>query len=129
MRYGRFGGQTKEKYGTIRFYAHMGYLNLHALIYPGYVFSQFPDWLWSADIYYIGPALRFFFERPFYWWNKKVYNWAYQRCLTAYPHLRGPLLCGADWPEFISGATRIEGNKKHVIGWNGEILSTWVTRG
>lgn len=100
-KYGLLGGQIKEKYGTLRFYAMFGYLSLHTLIYPGYVYSQFPKWLWTLDIKYIGPILRFFFERPFVWWQKKVYNYAYQKAVKKYPHIRKEILCAADYPEFI----------------------------
>jgi len=110
-RYGRFGGQTKEKYGTLRFYAHMGHLSLHGLIYPGYVYSQFPDWLWSLDIWYISPFLQFFFEKPFVWWQLKVYNYAYQKCLKKHPHLKEEILCCADYTEFITGAVEYLKNR------------------
>lgn len=125
-RWGRFGGQIKEKYGTVRFYAHMGHISLHSLVYPGYVYSQFPNWLWKLDCNYIGPFLRFFFERLFVKWNIFIYNYAYQKCLKKYPHLRAELLCAANHPELIKGATRREDkNTLHIVGWNGEILSTW----
>jgi len=126
-RWGRFGGQTKEKYGTVRFYAHMGWLCLHSLIYPGYVYNQFPKWLWTLDCKFIGPILRFFFEKIWTKWQIKVYNYAYQKCLKKYPHLRAEILCGADNAELIKGATRKEGNDTHILGWNGEILSTWIS--
>lgn len=124
-RYGRLGGTSKEKYGTVRFYASFGYLSLHTLLYPGYHYSQFPKWLWTLDIMYIGPFMRKLFERPFVWWQKKVYNRAYQGALKRWPHLRGEILADADWVELIEGATRKEGKLTHVIGWNGEILTTW----
>ncbi len=126
-RWGRFGGQTKEKYGTVRFYAHMGWLSLHSLVYPGYVYSQFPNWLWSLDIYYIGPFLRFCFEKIWVKWQAYIYNLAYQKCLKKYPHLRAEILCDADHLELIKGATRREGKDLHVIDLDGKILSTWTT--
>lgn len=103
-KYGRLGGQIKEKYGTVRFYAKFGWLSLHSLIYPGWAFSQFPNWLYKLDNRVIGPVLRFFFERPFFWWQKQVYNYAYQQCLKKYPHLKEEILSAADYPEFIAGA-------------------------
>lgn len=100
-KWGRIGGQFKEKYGTVRFYATFGYLNLHTLIYPGYVYSQFPSWLWSADLEYIGPFLRFFLGKLFIRWQKYIYNKAYCRAVKQWPHLRGEILCCADYSEFI----------------------------
>ena len=99
--WGRLGGQAKEKFGQVRFYAQFGYLSLHRLIYPGYHYNQFPQWLWKLDCFYISRVLQFFFERPFVWWQKKVYNFAYQRALAKHPHLRDEILCCADYPEFI----------------------------
>src|ERR1041385_5172837 len=96
-RWGRMGGQIKEKYGTVRFYVHFGNLSLHTLFYPGWVSSQFPKWLWKADIFYIGPFLRFFFERLFVAWQKYVYNRMYQQALKRWPHLRAEILCDADY--------------------------------
>ncbi len=102
-KYGRFGGQIKEKYGTVRFYATFS-TSLHSLVYPGYVYNQFPDWLWKLDIHYITPFLEKTVGKLVFWYQKKVYNYAYQKCLKKYPHLRDEILCCADYPEFISGA-------------------------
>lgn len=100
-RYGRFGGQIKEKYGTIRFSSYMGYISLHSLIYPGYAWSQFPKWLWSFDIWYSGPFLQKYFGKMIFWWQRKVYNYAYQKAVKKYPHLKDEILCDADFPEYI----------------------------
>lgn len=100
-RYGRFGGSIKEKYGTIRFSPYMGQLSLHSLIYPGYMWSQFPKWLWSADIWYIQPFLTKVFGAPWFWYQRKVYNYAYQKAVRKYPHLIEEILVDADYPEYI----------------------------
>jgi len=34
VRWGRLGGQAKEKFGQLRFYAGFGNLSLHSLMYP-----------------------------------------------------------------------------------------------
>lgn len=126
-RYGRLGGHSKEKYGEIRFDASFGYLSLHTLIYPGYYYSQFPKWLWELDVDYIGPVLQKLFEGLFVKWQKHIYSKAYIKALKKWPHLRSNILCGADWPELIKGATRREGKDLHVLGLGGEILSTRTT--
>lgn len=130
-RWGRLGGQVKEKFGSLRFYASFGYLSLHTLTYPGYVYSQFPKWLWKLDIDYIGPILRFFFEKPFVKWQMIIYNRLYQNCLKKWPHLRAEILCGADYPELIKGATRIEETDKEIstiiLGWQGEEIGRWTS--
>lgn len=126
-KWGRLGGQSKEKYGTVRFYARFDKLSLHTLIYPGYVYNQFPDWLWKLDCSYLGQVLRFFFEPLFQKWRTEVYNIAYQKALKKWPHLRAEILCSADFPEIIKGVTRRDGKDLHILGWNGEILSTWTS--
>jgi hypothetical protein len=126
-RYGRLGGQIKEKYGTVRFYATFGYLSLHTLLYPGYVSSQFPKWLWRADIYYIGPFLRFFFEKIFVKWQIFIYSRMYQTAIKKWPHLRKEILCAADHPELIKGVTKKVDNDLHILDKDGNILSTRTT--
>lgn len=124
-------GQTKEKFGTVRFYAHFGHLSLHSIVYPGYVYSQFPKWLWSLDCWYIGPVLRFFFERPFVWWQIRVYSRAYLNACEKWPHLQAEILCAADQPELISGRTWIETRKDevhtHIIDLQGKEVGCWVS--
>lgn len=126
-RYGRLGGQIKEKYGTVRFYASFGYYSLHSLIFPGYVYKHksFPKWLWKLDIYYISPFINKVFGKVLVKYQKFVYNYMYQQALKKWPHLEAEILTSADYPEFIKGRTRQEGNKLHVLGKNGDILSTW----
>lgn len=104
-RWGRISvTQTKEKYGTARVSASFGYLSLHRLIYPGYVYSQFPQWLWSLDIWYISRILQIrLISRPIVWYQTKIYRLAYKRALAKYPHIYEEILCGADWDEFLKG--------------------------
>ena len=129
-KYGRLGGQIKEKYGTLRYYANFGWFSLHTLIYPGYCYCQFPKWLWHLDH---SKPMRFlykFLERPFFMWQKYWYNKAYQVALKKHPHLRAEILSSADHLELIKGPTRTEEDENEVrtivLGWNGETVSTWV---
>ena len=124
-RWGRLGGDYKEKFGTVRFYAHFGWLSLHTLIYPGYVSSQFPKWLWCLDCRVIGPVLRKLFERPFRWWQTKVYARAYWNALYRWPHLRAEILLCADYLELIPGVTCTNGNVTHVLDWDGKSVGSW----
>lgn len=100
-RWGRFGGQAKEKYGTVRFYARIGYLSLHGLVYPGYTYCQFPKWLWTLDIYYISPALQFVFGKLAYRWQTFIYKKAYGLAIQKWPHLKKEILYGADYEELL----------------------------
>lgn len=126
-RRGLIMGQIKEKYGTARWYAYIGGLSLHTLIYPRYIYSQFPKWLWKLDIKYIKPVLQFFFEKAFRKYQMWAYNKGYQEAMKTYPHLRAEILCSADHLELIKGAARLDGKDLHVLGWNGEIISTWTS--
>lgn len=101
-RWGRFGGQIKEKYGTLRFYAHFTGFDLHMLFYPGYYYCQFPTWLWNLD-WKLRKTIFVPLHRPTTWWQTKVYNRAYQKALKKYPHLRKEILICADYPELIKG--------------------------
>jgi len=107
-RWARFRGQTKEKYGTARFYATMGHLSLHGLIYPGYYYSQSPAWLWSLDIYYISPALRFLFGRLYGKWCVFIYRKAYKNAVRKWPHIRDEILHGADHLELLDDCDDIK---------------------
>ena len=126
-RWGRLGGQSKEKYGSVRFYALFGGLSLHTLIYPGYHFNQFPKWFWNLDCRYISRIMDFFFGKLFFKWQKVIYNKAYQNAIKKWPHLRGYILCDADYPEWIKGVTKREGKYLHIVDIDGTILSTWET--
>lgn len=129
--WGRLGGQAKEKYGGLRFYCHFGHLSLHTLIYPRYVYNQFPKWLWNLDCKVIGPVLRKVFEKPFVKWQAFIYNRAYQGALKRWPHLAAEILCNADYPELIKGAIRIEETEKEIhkviIDKDGKELGRWVS--
>ena len=127
-RWGRLGGQHKEKWGEVRFYPDFCHCFLN-LTHPGYVhYGRYPKWLMTIDIYY-GPSilkysgLMWFLSK----WQPFIYSLAYNKAIKKWPHLRAEILCGADHPELIRGATRKEGNKLHILGWNGEVLSTWET--
>jgi len=128
-RWGRLGGHSKEKYGTVRFYANFGASSLLSLSHPGYMhYGPYPNWLSYLDIYYGYNFLKytgvqFIFSKL----QPVVYNMAYNNALKKWPHLRAEILCDADRPEFIKGATRREGKNLHILGWNGEILTTWTS--
>lgn len=127
-RYGRLEGQSKEKYGTVRFHANFGARSFLSITHPGYChYGPYPKFMVHFDIYYApailkytGITLLFSYIHPF------VYNLAYQRALKKWPHLRTEILSGADYPELIKGVTRKEGNKLHILGWDNEIIATWT---
>lgn len=100
-----------------------------SLTHPDYVhYWPCPKWLMTLDIYYGNSILKY---TGIQWFFNKiqpiVYNRAYQNALKKWPHLRSEILVDADEPELIKGATRREGNELHILGWDGEILSTWTS--
>lgn len=99
-KYARLGGQSKEKFGQLRFYAKFG-LSLHSLFYPGYHYNQFPKWLWTLDIYVLTPTLQFIFGKVFHKWQSYIYGLAYRRAIQKWPHIWDEIVAAADYPEYI----------------------------
>lgn len=103
-RWGRFGGFTKEKFGTARFYASIhNVVDLWELWTGGYVFYKGPKWFWSINC-----ALRF--EAPFnllMWWRTEVYKMAYRRVLRKYPHIHNEIISGMDYPELLQARSLV----------------------
>lgn len=128
-KWGRLGGQAKEKYGTVRFYPHFGYLSLSTLIYPGYFYSPMPKWLFKLDIRFINPVLDLFLGRPFVDWQAYIYHRAYKKALVKWPHLRAEILCSASHLELLHSLVRIRKDRIEVVGWDGEIISVNVRHG
>jgi hypothetical protein len=103
--WGRLGGQFKEKYDTLRFYANFsGYVSIHSLVYPGYAYIQFKSkFMTWFDIHVATPVLTFLFGNLLFWWQKQVYSYAYNKAIKKYPRLAYEILVCADYPEYIKG--------------------------
>lgn len=97
-RWGRFFGDSKEKFGTSRFYAHMSNtVDLWELWTGGYVFYHGPKWFW-----YINCKLRF--DVPFGLLTKYrifIYKLAYKKVLRKYPHIHNEIISGMDHPDLL----------------------------
>ena len=114
MRFARIGVHYKEKYGTARVSCYFYDGSLHSFTHPGYVYSQYPKWLWTADIYYIGPFFRFLrFPRFVQFFQRRFYTLAYYVAMKKYPHVAEELCVCADWPELIIGGKKI--HDKHWV--------------
>lgn len=94
----------KEKYGTARIYTGLGWTSLHSIVYPGYVYSQFPDWLWGFDVYHGYNILKY---TGITYLSYKLHCWAYRRAyakaVKKFPHIREEILCCADYEELLEG--------------------------
>jgi len=94
--------QYKEKYGTVRVYCYLGVAMFHQLIWPGYVYNQYPyKWIWVLDI----KSGRFWslFQKPILFYHKWLYRKLYANAIKKWPHLRKEILCDADYDELLKG--------------------------
>ena len=101
---GRFGGQLKEKYGSVRFYAFFSDGTLYSLVKPGYYYYHWPKWVRWIDYniirtvaIYIG--LLYIIHK----WQRFIYRVAYKRAVDRNPHLRNEILVHADWWDLVEG--------------------------
>lgn len=101
-RWGRVGvTTTKEKYGTVRVYCGFGWYQLFSITHPGYVYSRYPNWLWSLDCLYLSRLIRPL-NRVVVPYQRWLYTYFYGRALKKWPHLRLEILSGADWNELLA---------------------------
>ena len=113
-RYARLGGDVKEKWGTLRFYAHFHH-QLHDLFYPGYAYCQWPYWLWIFDLrVYCSPAFNAV-RRAIQTWQIFIYRRAYRLTVQRWPHLFRELLFSADYPEFLKHDPILKGTLKNDL--------------
>lgn len=92
----------KEKFGTVRVYTGLswerGWLFMH-LFYPGYMYYQFPKWVYRID-YMVPTHWLNLILVPFYC---RLYRRAYQNAIKKWPHLRKEILVHADYAELLKG--------------------------
>jgi hypothetical protein len=106
LRRWRMGVHSKEKYGCADISVGFGIRSLHELIWPGYVWRQWPrnklgDLLWHADIYW-WPTL----FAPLNRWvvvplHKRAYRAAYRQATQRWPHLISEVAGSADYPDLL----------------------------
>jgi len=93
LRKARIGVHSKEKFGSARFSLYFFNGHLHDLTHPGYVYSQYPKWLWKFDVTkspyifkYLG--LTFIIRQLQYMWLKRVLT----NAEALYPEIKKELL-------------------------------------
>ena len=89
-RRGMIMGQVKEKYNTTRWYAYIGNLNFHSILYPRHIYSRYKyNWMWEFDCNY-GYAI--FKYTGLNWlltkWQIFCYRQAYKEIQKKYPNVR-----------------------------------------
>jgi hypothetical protein len=106
-RVGRIGVHSKEKYGTARWSLYLFDGTMHSFTHPGYVYSQYPKWLWVFDVSY--KPLRFL--KPIInWWQKIVIKLTFLYLSRRYLHIVDEIISDAPH-ELLSKDLRLRGRK------------------
>lgn len=98
-RWGRIGGDIKEKYGTLRFYVKFHSM-FQDLFYPGYCRNMWPNWAFRLDMaVYMSKynPIRWLIQKYQFW----VYKLLYRRAVAKWPHISDEIVCDADVPELL----------------------------
>ena len=99
---GRIGVHSKEKFGSLRWDLSLFNGHLHDLTHPGYVYSQYPKWLWSFDVEYRPLRFLTWLIQPY---QSLVVKFTFLYLWYKFPHIR---------PEVFSDAPRELLLKKHA---------------
>lgn len=98
--------QTKEKFGTARVYCSFGlsgHWAIHGLIKPGWIYYQWPRWIYHIDCFLSNSWLTSFIDRVLVPYQCFIYRLAYKRAIRRYPHIREEILCCADYSSLLKG--------------------------
>jgi hypothetical protein len=103
QKFGRIGVHSKEKFGTARWTIDLCDGTLHSMTHPGYVYSQYPNWLWRFDVTcrplrFFAPLIRL--------WQRKVVKFAFNYVCNKYPHIDKEIVMDAP-EELLSEKLRI----------------------
>lgn len=112
----RIGGQVKEKFGTLRWYADLAPLTLHDLFWPGHMFLRWQQpsfWKWYLRWLppIIGKPLKYFdififsewewFAKKSTAWKVKGYIKTYEEAVKKWPQFREEIFMDADRHELL----------------------------
>jgi hypothetical protein len=89
---GRIGVRSKEKFGSLRWDLHFFDGTLHSLTHPGYVYSQYPKWLWEFDVVY--RPLRFLLP-VIQAWQAFVVKCTFWYICRKFPHIEKEIILDA----------------------------------
>lgn len=89
LKLGRVGVHSKEKYGTLRWDLFLCDGTLHSITHPGYVYSQYPKWLWVFDLDY---RPLHFFKPIINFLQNLVIQYAFTVVCAKYPHIRDEII-------------------------------------
>lgn len=96
---GRFGGQTKEKFGSLRFYVMFHY-QLHDLFYPGHYYIRWGKFGQFLDSIYTKP---FFnpIRRLICVYQEQIYKLIYWIAVRRWPHIMDEIVNSCDYDELL----------------------------
>ena len=97
-KYGRIYAHDKTKFDDVRVYVTFGICSLHGLIFPGYVYNKFPNWLHKLDIYVL-TRLFSVLRLPLIRYQRCHYGKVYARAIEMYPAAIDGIVSGMDHPE------------------------------
>ena len=123
-RYARIGAYGKEKYGTYRESTTFWDGGLHYLIYPGYIYIQYPFLYFTVDEKVIKPLTEYTgLHKLGLWWQKTVYNYAIQKACKMYPEVVDELVSGLDYYELVKPGVfgKVCGKTIHDKKWKNTI--------
>lgn len=89
---GRIGVHSKEKFGSCRWSLYLFDGHLHSLTHPGYVYSQYPKWLWTFDIRYTPLKFLVPIIVPC---QKLVVKFTFNYLCYKFPHIKEEIVCDA----------------------------------
>lgn len=126
-RWARLGGQSKEKFGELRFYASFG-LSLHYLLLPGYHhYGWMPKWLvWFDQSIFSPMCNKLLISGIWLKYQQLIYRIAYQRALNKYSHIAAEIGGGADFPEYFADSI-VTTKDAEENGWN--IVTSYSYKG
>ena len=101
VKYGRISvRQSKEKFGTVRVYCHLGYFGLYDLLYPGRVWVHWPKWGYDLDLKFGRPVMQVL-NKVIVPYHKFIYRRAYKKAIEKYPHIKKRILGTANFSNLL----------------------------
>ena len=92
--------QWKEKFGGVRVYCSLGFVDWQQITHPGYAFIQWPAWLYW-DIFERLDWLRRLLNLAVLPYHQWLYLRIYSRAVEKWPHLRAEILESSDYEELL----------------------------
>ena len=103
--------QTKEKFGTVRVYCHLGFSSFHEVIWPRHCWIH-KWWPYRLDLT-LSRRIMTVVNKIILPYQRFIYRRAYSQAVNKYPHLKNEIMCVADYGELLEGVA----GYKHSDYW------------